>query len=141
LIRTLLILAASSALLLTPLVTICHHGETGHVEFIGHCHDPGGTPAPAKEHRCCPHGHHHHAQPEPGETVALTAPPLTHQRIGEIDLAGPGSRSGFEPVETGVAGWRAGSLEPRFEASTCGFRGREPPPRPPLILLTRSLLL
>ena len=142
-IRKLLILLASPALLITPVLTVCHHGDDGHMEFLGHCHE-GSPSAPSVEKGCAwsHEGHRHaHVESDPAAPVSVNAPPLEHVKLRATDLASFGFRLGTVPLETGtVAGttWRV-PFHPVNPPT--GFRGREPPRAPAVILLTRSLLL
>ena len=142
-IRTLLVLLATPAFLITPVLTICHHGETGHLEFLGHCH--ASAPAgPAATPSCgCDHGCHARVREgrDPSTPESMGAPHLAHVRLRGNDAASFGPRFDPLPLKTATIAPAAWELPSPSEATGTGFRGREPPRAPPLILLTRSLLL
>ncbi|MHC4777977.1 MAG: hypothetical protein ACYTFG_05285 [Planctomycetota bacterium] len=142
-IRLILTIPASIALFLTPLVTLCQHGGEGHVEILGRCHDDGVTEVSTPTDSHCGHGCHgkHHGPSSDRSSTSMESPHLHHESLGGSDLLRIEWRSGFDPLRSLVAAQAETGTEFRLSACPGEFRSREPPPGPPLILLTETLLL
>ncbi|MHC4597427.1 MAG: hypothetical protein ACYS47_00330 [Planctomycetota bacterium] len=142
-IRKLLILLASPALLITPVLTVCHHGDDGHLELLGHCHAEAPSAAIVEKGCGCDHGSHQHVHAG-GDSVSpesVSTPHFAHAKLRTTDLASFVSRFGTVPLETGAVDATTVEVPHDSENPRTESREREPPRAPPLILLTRSLLL